>query len=247
MNWRELPYNRVLPECASTNDLARELARAGAPGGTWIAARRQTAGRGRMGREWNSSGENVYLSMVFRAGSSALAGWIPLRLGLAAQTAISGLAPDARLRLKWPNDILIADPASSPKKLAGILCEASVHGMDLELVCGIGVNCAPVPAELASIAGNVAIDPDFMREKIIAHWLAEMSEANPSVAALSARYAENLIWSGGDPLFFTPIVNGAPGTRQSGFFQSLSDDGGLRVRLSSGEVRTLYSDEVSLR
>lgn len=247
MNWRELPYDCVLPDCASTNDLARELARAGAPSGTWISARRQTVGRGRMGREWNSSGANVYLSMVFRAESSAISGWIPLRLGLAAHAAIGSLVPREKLRLKWPNDILIANADGSPKKLAGILCEASVNGSSLELVCGIGVNCAPVPVELEQLAGHVAIDPDLVREKIIAHWQAEMSEASLNVATLSASYAKNLIWNEGDALYFTPIINGALSTRQSGTFQGLSDDGGLRVRLSSGEVRTLYSDEVSLR
>ena len=87
MNWESLTHNQVVESCDSTNNLARELARAGAPNGTWISAKKQSSGRGRLGRTWASRGENLYLSMVFRLESTALAGWIPLRLGLAAHAA----------------------------------------------------------------------------------------------------------------------------------------------------------------
>jgi BirA family transcriptional regulator, biotin operon repressor / biotin---[acetyl-CoA-carboxylase] ligase len=58
--------NQLIEECASTNDLARELAEAGFPHGTWVAAKEQGRGRGRLGREWVGERGNLFLSVVLR-------------------------------------------------------------------------------------------------------------------------------------------------------------------------------------
>ena len=60
------PANRVVERCVSTNDLARSLGEAGAPHGTWVSAKVQEAGRGRLGRKWESLEGNLFLSLIAR-------------------------------------------------------------------------------------------------------------------------------------------------------------------------------------
>jgi BirA family biotin operon repressor/biotin-[acetyl-CoA-carboxylase] ligase len=136
----------------STN--AEALARArGDPGPLWIAARRQTAGRGRRGRTWVSEPGNLYASLLLtNPAPPRHAPELSFVSALALHDAIAELAPSLapRLTLKWPND-LMADRA----KLAGILVEGedtAVHG--LAVAIGIGVNCVHHPAD----ASHAAVD-----------------------------------------------------------------------------------------
>lgn len=140
-----------LTACGSTNDEAQALARAGAPHGTVVTAESQTRGRGRLGRTWFSPpGESLYLSVVLRPPlTPAQAPLLTLCAGVAlaeAVTALSAAAPaEARpvLRLKWPNDLLLA-PASAPatlRKAGGILTEMVCGSAGIEfIVLGIGCN-----------------------------------------------------------------------------------------------------------
>lgn len=143
-------------EVASTNDLARELAEAGEPAGIWALARRQTAGRGRHGRAWQSPVGNFHGSLLLRPTCPlAEATTLSLVVGLAVAEALhdvtaGGVVP----RLKWPNDVLIG-----PAKLAGILLEGG-HPDTPEgtwVVVGVGANLAHHPAlpgrATASLAG----------------------------------------------------------------------------------------------
>src|SRR5450432_385716 len=114
--------------CGSTNDLAAERARQGVAAGFVIAADAQTAGRGRLGRSWHSpAGDNLYFSIVLRpTRPPAEIPPITLLAGAAVARALGsfGLAP----RLKWPNDVELADQMREPsegsrRKVAGILTE----------------------------------------------------------------------------------------------------------------------------
>lgn len=142
----------------STNVRAAELARDGAPEGTLVVAERQTAGRGRLGRQWVSPARvNLYASFVLRPRlQPADAPQLALAAAIAVARALAPLAP-GRVAIKWPNDCLL-----DGKKVAGILTE-----MDAEVdriravVLGIGVNLnAPVrafPHELRAIATSVLL------------------------------------------------------------------------------------------
>ncbi|HEX6092646.1 MAG TPA: biotin--[acetyl-CoA-carboxylase] ligase, partial [Dongiaceae bacterium] len=133
-----------LPSVGSTNDEAKRLAEDGAAEGTLVWGLEQTAGRGRRGRGWHSPLGNLYMSAVLRPGKpaaqSALIGFVAA-VALADALQDLGLASD-RLRLKWPNDVLV-DKA----KVAGILVEtAAVAGeVPAWLVLGMGVNLAHAP------------------------------------------------------------------------------------------------------
>lgn len=149
--------NRVLDRCASTNDLARELGEAGAPHGTWVSARAQDQGRGRLGREWRSLEGNLFLSLVARIEDKSRWTWVPLATAVAvarwAEAAGPRFAPLAhRLRIKWPNDLWVVEPGAPPgapgDKLGGILCEAVGNRAGSFLVIGLGLNCAHAPEGL---------------------------------------------------------------------------------------------------
>lgn len=105
----------MLDEVGSTNDEALALGRSGAPHGTAVAARNQTAGRGRRGHVWESPRGNLYLSVVLRPAVG------PARLpGLAAACGLGALSVSNEAQLKWPNDLM-----ARGRKLAGILVEAA--------------------------------------------------------------------------------------------------------------------------
>ena len=120
---------RYFPELASTNDTAAALAAAGAADGTVVLADRQTAGRGRRGRVWDSpAAAGLYLSVILRGRQSPV---VTLLAGVAVAEAVQGTAGVA-VDLKWPNDV-VAPPAggrsaSLGPKVAGILTEVVPAG-----------------------------------------------------------------------------------------------------------------------
>jgi BirA family biotin operon repressor/biotin-[acetyl-CoA-carboxylase] ligase len=130
----------------STMNVSRTLAQQGEPHGTVISANFQKEGRGRIkGRVWEmEKGANLAFTILLRFPDI---GHIPqaltLRTGLAVSLAIEDFAPTlvGRVKIKWPNDILIAQPAQKTQaacKVAGILTEADGGNVHI----GIGVNVA---------------------------------------------------------------------------------------------------------
>jgi len=127
----------VLPEIDSSNSELMRRARNGQLEPTLLVAERQTAGRGRLGRGWQSAaGESLTFSLGLPL---APADWAGLSLAVGVSVAES-LHP--RIRLKWPNDLWLDD-----RKLGGILIETAGAGPDRYAVVGIGLNIAPRPAE----------------------------------------------------------------------------------------------------
>jgi BirA family transcriptional regulator, biotin operon repressor / biotin---[acetyl-CoA-carboxylase] ligase len=126
-------------ELGSTSDEALRLAREGAPHGTVICARRQTAGRGRQGRRWISPAGNLHASFLLRPGVPAMR---TAEIGFVAAVAVAATL-DAMLpgqaALKWPNDVLLGGA-----KVAGILTEL----VEEAVIVGIGVNVAHVPPDM---------------------------------------------------------------------------------------------------
>ena len=139
---------QVLDEVGSTNDLMRERAEKGAPHGSAVAARRQTAGRGRRGHVWESPAGNLYLSVLLRpeVSPSRLPG-LAAACGLGVLDGLGALGVSNKAQLKWPNDVL-----AHGRKLAGILVEA---GRDQAggtfAVCGVGLNLESAPRALSAI------------------------------------------------------------------------------------------------
>ena len=214
-----------LRETDSTNERARELAAAGAPHGTLVTATAQTAGRGRQGRRWEAPpGTALLCSLVVRRHDELLS----LRAGLAvAEVAGAGAL------VKWPNDVLL-----DGRKVAGVLVEG--RPQDGWAIVGIGVNVAVEPAalgpELSERAGTLgrpreAVEPTLTELLgALERWLS--APAGDALEALRAR----------DALLGQPVSWGAG----SGVGAGIDAAGGLRVRLSGGDVTVLSAGEVHL-
>ena len=124
----------VLPQCDSTNSLLLARGEAGAPSGTVVIAHRQTAGRGRRGRQWHSApGDGLTLSLLWRFPASCAMGGLSLAAGVAVAEALEASGVHG-LALKWPNDLL-----KDGRKLGGILIEM-VPNARWAAVIGIGIN-----------------------------------------------------------------------------------------------------------
>jgi BirA family biotin operon repressor/biotin-[acetyl-CoA-carboxylase] ligase len=147
----------LLATTSSTNDEAKRAAADGAPhGSTWVAEA-QTAGRGRQGRSWLATpGESILASVLVRAKCPpARLPPIALVVGLAVRDAVARAAPEARVAIKWPNDVLVEG-----RKVAGILVEAITVGARVDaVVVGVGINVhsREFPPDLASRATSVAL------------------------------------------------------------------------------------------
>jgi BirA family biotin operon repressor/biotin-[acetyl-CoA-carboxylase] ligase len=150
---------------SSSNDRAMVCAEAGMDR-HWVVVDQQTVGRGRQGRVWSSPVGNLYASLALidpcEIRFSPQIGFVA---GLAAHQALSSLADfGSRLKLKWPNDLLL-DGA----KLSGQLLEGRNHNGHLFLVVGIGINLAhhpddtPYPAiDLASSGVHLDVEMVLM-------------------------------------------------------------------------------------
>lgn len=121
----------------STNDLARELMEAGAPSGTIVLCRQQTAGRGRAGRSWASpAGAGVYLTMAFRPRAATVPPLVTVVAGVDLARELNQRFPGLGAAVKWPNDLM-----GRERKLGGILAEtARADGQEAFLVVGVGIN-----------------------------------------------------------------------------------------------------------
>lgn len=132
---RPIHWHRSLE---STNTSARSLAAGGAEEGTVVVAERQSAGRGRLGRSWDSpSGVNLYFSLVLRPRlPMERIPQLTLLLAVALHRALTILDGGLRPAIKWPNDIFV-----SGRKLCGILCEMQSEADRAHfVVAGIGIN-----------------------------------------------------------------------------------------------------------
>lgn len=168
----------MVPETGSTNaDLLRAAAE-GAPDRTVLAARHQTAGRGRLDRRWEAPpGANLLVSLLFTASASADPHELVQRVALAAVDACRSVA-GVEVRLKWPNDLLL-----DGRKLAGVLAQATTVDGRLVVVVGIGVNVRWAPPDAAMLGEQH--DP----LRLLAALLAAFDEL-PDDA--SGRYREQL-------------------------------------------------------
>ena len=157
---------RWVHETGSTNADLLAAAADGAPDGTVLLAEAQTAGRGRLGRDWSApAGSSLLCSVLLRpALVPADAHLVSVAVALAARAAleeVAGLVP----ALKWPNDLVVEGPDGT-RKVAGVLAESRLAGDRLEaVVVGIGcnVNWPPeLPDDLAAIA--TAVNHEVGRE-----------------------------------------------------------------------------------
>ena len=190
-----------IDEVGSTNDLVLGLGRSGAAHGTAVAARRQTAGRGRCGHAWSSPEGNLYLSVLLRpsVAPSRLPG-LAAACGLGVLEALRTLQLSNEPQLKWPNDLL-----ANGRKLAGVLVETSREtGGATFAVCGVGLNVERAPRDLRAIClrelGCTASPQELaesLRQSIVNRvdaW-ADLDAVEP-LSGIREDYLAHLAWRG---------------------------------------------------
>lgn len=230
--------NQVLDRCESTNDLARELGQAGSPHGTWISARAQEKGRGRLGRQWQSTEGNLFLSIVVRPPRKEHWSWIPMATAIAVAETLNAKFQNLRLQVKWPNDLWV-----DHKKLGGILCEAVGGRGESFVVIGIGLNCESAPQGLDQPTISLSekldrkIGSDDIRLSLIEGVLAWM-ELDP--ARIAATYEKLAAFLPGTEIEW---AEGA----ERGSVLGLGRSGELRVKNSRGELVSLFAEDVKIR
>ncbi|MDE2447125.1 MAG: biotin--[acetyl-CoA-carboxylase] ligase, partial [Alphaproteobacteria bacterium] len=127
----------------STNLEARRLAEQGEMGPIWLVADEQTAGRGRLGRQWHSEQGNLYSTLLFPVNASqAKAAQIAFIAALAVYDVATHFIKNPNISLKWPNDCLLDDA-----KFSGVLAEY-IGGVPPMMALGIGMNIAHAPKGL---------------------------------------------------------------------------------------------------
>jgi BirA family biotin operon repressor/biotin-[acetyl-CoA-carboxylase] ligase len=238
---------KVLDTCVSTNAEALELARAGVTRPTWVVARRQTGGRARRGRSWTSEPGNLYTSLFLPdPAPPGCAAQLSFVIALALRDAVVAGAPEhaARLRLKWPNDVLC-----DGKKIAGLLLEGEM-GKVFTVAIGVGVNCRHHPdgtefpaTDLA--ASGIDLPPEALFRNLSATMLSrlEMWGRGNGFTAIRSDWLAAAAGIGGR-------VRVRLETREfSGLFETLDADGhlvvigddGIRESVAAGDVFPLGS------
>ncbi len=236
----------AIDECTSTNSIMLERAALGAPAGSVLVADRQTAGRGRRGRDWLSSpGHSLTFSVLWRfeGGVERLAG-LSLAVGVAVQQALAACGAQG-VRLKWPNDLLLDDA-----KLGGILVELQSEGKSMLAVIGIGLNLE-LPAgqnafalPAAALAQALAPLPD--RHQLLAEMLIALAGvldcfAEHGFAALRNEWQALNVWQD------CPVRLMNDGMiAQQGICRGADVDGALLIETGNGIERSLSGD-LSLR
>lgn len=232
-------------EVDSTNAEAARRARKGERGPLWISARRQTAGRGRLGRPWQSPVGNLSATLLLTLPVGAeVAPQMSLVAGLAVFDAVASVAGSARLALKWPNDVLF-----DGRKAAGILVETVAQDRPecMTLAVGIGLNLAQAPE--ASRYGatclaehGVELTPVQALAGIAAaldRWLAAWNDGR-DFAVVRRAWTARAAGLGG----VVSIVEG--GRTVTGIFSGLAEDGALIITEIGGPIRLFHAGEVSL-
>jgi BirA family biotin operon repressor/biotin-[acetyl-CoA-carboxylase] ligase len=234
-------YGRIQhQELDSTNSEARRLAEAGEPGPVWISAARQSAGRGRRGRVWDSGEGNLAATLLLRPNTHpSITGQLSFVAALATAEMADHFAPTAAITVKWPNDVL-----AEGRKLAGILLEGGGASEGNWLAIGIGVNLASFPEGTefpATSLAQVGIAPPSSEDALcvlagaFAHWYdAWMKDGFEIVRTAWLARASGLGAS---------IRARLPNETRSGIFEGI-DEGGALLLNEQGRVRAIAAGEV---
>ena len=248
----------IVDVTGSTNDDLLEAGKQGAPHGTGLAARAQTAGRGRRGHKWDSTAGNLLLSIVVRPKvSPAKYSGLAAVCGLAVLEALERHGLATEIGLKWPNDLV-----ARGHKLGGILVEAARDNNGKPFaVCGIGVNVNYTPQKVPD-GGLAAIGLSDLNENVpsvdtlldeayhtvmdsVDAWAEQLNALADNAGPLTPvrkEYIGHLNWVGEHVIARSP----AGDELARGIFQTVDDLGRANIETDNG-LRSFHFEEVSLR
>lgn len=248
----------VVDVTGSTNDDLLEAGKMGAPHGKGLAARAQTAGRGRRGHKWDSTAGNLLLSIVLRPNvDPAKYSGLAAVSGIAVLKALENQGVANEIALKWPNDLI-----ARGRKLGGILVEAARDNEGKPFaVCGIGVNVNYVPSEVPD-GGLAAIGLSDLNKNVptvdtmldavyhavvegVDTWEKRLNTMEGSVGPLVPildDYVAHLSWIGNHVIARSP----AGDELARGIFKTVDDYGRATIETEDG-LRAFHFEEASLR
>ena len=244
-----IPKTYYYQEIDSTNEQGLKLAAHGVNEFTLLIAERQTAGRGRLGRKWvTGEGTSLAFSLIFQPKSEEIPSISLFSLlgALAVCRAIKATCPNASPKVKWPNDVLLAN-----KKTAGILAETEWRGNKLTgLVLGIGINIlegsVPPPDELLFPATCVQAhcDIEINRFDFLTAVLKEIIVLRPEIrgAAFIKEYCQHLAFIGQ-----TVFLKSGDGKAVQGELVGVEGDGSVILRDKSGRESNYPIGDMHLR
>ncbi|HUH23980.1 MAG TPA: biotin--[acetyl-CoA-carboxylase] ligase [Brevundimonas sp.] len=236
----------ILDETDSTNAEARRRAEAGEVGPLWITARRQTAGRGRRGRKWESESGNLASTLLLLTRKSpAEAAQLTFAASLAVADLLDRYVPPALVTIKWPNDVLL-----DGRKTSGILIESGpAPSGGLWLAVGIGVNLSQTPGETERPATCIA--------EHLNHGVASAPTVDEAAKALAETFGVWLdrwttlgfqpildAWTARTPGLHGPCTARLTNETLSGMADGVEADGSLRLKLPDGSLRVISAGDV---
>ncbi len=205
------------PVCDSTNRIAKELPNSR---GTVVIADIQTAGRGRLGRNWESNKGGIYMSVVLPAKGTAPV--ITLICAIAVRRALG------TGEIKWPNDIVIDD-----KKVCGILCERTEDS----IICGIGINILNKVSRDIPATAITGINPSMLVADILNELESLLEYDFPQLRREYENYCININ---------CPVEAIYENRTIKGTAVGVTDTGELIIATPDGEI-TVNAGEVSVR
>lgn len=212
------------------------IAKGEAQEGDWVIAERQTSGRGRLGRRWESPSGNLCATTAVKLRPTDPPA---TTIAFVAGFALWGSSHVSCAELKWPNDLVIGT-----HKLAGILLER----VGDFIVIGFGLNVASAPEVFGRATARVH---DFADENVT--WLTIFDCLQLQFADTLNKWRElgfdytRRCWESEGPKRGTHLTVALPsGATISGAYDGLTDEGALRLRLASGRLENVYAGDVQL-
>jgi BirA family biotin operon repressor/biotin-[acetyl-CoA-carboxylase] ligase len=231
----------------STNTFARGLDESKAPHGTIVVAERQTKGKGRLGRVWDSpAGENLLFTLLLRPACE------PERLSLLPIMSAVGVAEGIeratglRAETKWPNDLVFKD-----KKLCGILLEGSIdlnRTSAVALGIGLNVNQTQFPDELKETATSLhlATGTPWIKDLILKFLLESLEDWYEKLSANSSSAIVDA-WKQRSSMLGKRIQITEPGSSYEATAIDVDPQGALIVDPGGNQRKALYAGDVSIR
>ena len=230
-------------ELDSTSLEVCRRAKAGELGPLWIAARQQSAGRGRLGRAWVSPPGNLFTTALFVEPEGLRhAVRVPFAAGLAVYDACHAILPDVPFKLKWPNDVRVEQA-----KMCGILIESGETNGVIWIAAGIGLNVQTAPdaagqatTSLHDLGAPVGVDPDIALDALRPAFTKRLAQARTDFDGLLRDWQQVAEGIG------EIVQAGPPDARIEGVFVGLEEDGALVLRLPNGKTQTIRAGDVEL-
>jgi len=232
-------YDRlILDKTDSTNEEARRRAPTAAP--LWILARKQTAGRGRLGRDWSSPRGNLTATLLIgRDQAPGELAKLSFHASLAVADLLAHFAPGAGVTLKWPNDALL-----NGSKAAGILLEnfGSGGGHKANLAIGIGINLAHHPDPAASRWPPTSLLAETGRAPGIEEALLVLADRLDHWLGVADFATVRAAWLARASHLGQPIEARLPDRTLTGVFEDVDAEGALVLRTPQGTRRIAAAD-----